>query len=63
MSDAFNRWLNGVADGEPATLASFARSAIPELPRVTTPVVKLNPARWGFATREEMERAGEGDGE
>lgn len=63
---AFNEWLDGVLDGKPCTVESFARSAIGDLPRIETSV--RGPSRqdvWPADVWAEMQAIarGERDGE
>jgi len=55
--NGFNDWLDGVLGGKPATVESFARSAIPELPRIETPVARVGRADvWPPHVLEQIRR-------
>jgi len=46
MAEKYDDWLERIVSGEPVDAGAFARSAIGELPRVETGIVRLNPSRW-----------------
>lgn len=48
QSRAWNEWLNN----GPVTVEAFVRSAIPELPLVTTPIRMPDPKVWGDLNEE-----------
>lgn len=52
-------WQDSIVAGEKPTVANFARSAMSQDPPklITTPVARLDPSRWGFKSRAEMDAA------
>lgn len=59
QSLAFNEWQDRIVAGEKPTVANFAQSAMAQDPPklITTPVARLDPSRWGFKSRAEMDAA------
>lgn len=59
QSRAYDEWQDRLVAGDKPTVENFVRSALAQDPPklITIQVARLDPARWGFLSRAEMDAA------